>query len=190
MTALESGSVETARRQLSEEEVKALIARVGQGDVAAFEPLYRCYSGRVFALCLRMTGDRDEASELLQDVFVRCWRKIGTFEGRSSFATWLHRLAVNVVLGHRRSAARRSAWESPTDKPEVLDRGHREPRPDQGMDLERAIGELPPKARRVFVLHDIAGYRHDEIAEMTGSAPGTLRAHLHRARKILMEKLT
>ncbi len=190
MIASESSIPGAGTGGLSAEEVSALVARAQLGEVAAFEPLYRAFSGRIYALCLRMAGNRVEAGELLQDVFVRCWQRIGSFEGRSSFGTWLHRLAVNVVLSDRRSRGRRRARETTTGDLERFSAAAREQMPDRDIDLERAIRALPPKARRVFVLHDIEGYRHDEIAEMTGSAPGTLRAHLHRARRILREKLS
>jgi RNA polymerase sigma-70 factor, ECF subfamily len=145
--------------------------------------------GRVFGLCLRLSGDRARAEELTQDVFVRAWEKLGTFQGRSAFGTWLHRLAANVVLGDRRSETVRvtacSAPRSPRSS------RHPDGRPTRGtaMDLERAIATLPPGARNVFVLHDVEGYRHEEIAAMQGSAVGTSKAQLHRARRLLREAL-
>ncbi len=128
--------------------------------------------------------------ELTQDVFVRCWERIGTFRGDSRFGTWLHRVAVNVVLEHTRSRNRREARVEPTGDPEILGGAARERSDEVRMDLERAVRQLPPKARAVFILHDIEGYRHREIADMTGSAPGTMRAQLHRARRLLMEALS
>ena len=169
---------------------RALVAQVQSGDLDAFEPLYRRHVDRVYALCLRMAGHTERARELTQDVFVRCWERIGSFRGESAFGTWLHRVAVNLVLEQQRSERRREARvEVRADLAElsggaVIDTaGHR-------LDLEAAIRALPPKARQVFVLHDIEGYTHTEIAALTGSAPGTMRAHLHRARKQLMEILT
>jgi RNA polymerase sigma-70 factor (ECF subfamily) len=163
-----------------------LVARAQRGDVAAFEGLYRATSGRVFAVCLRMTGDRQHAAELLQDVFVRVWEKLGSFRGESTFATWIHRMAVNVVLQDRRGETRREAGEGRAARDDDVDGFAVE----RTMDLETAIAKLPPGARRAFVLHDIEGYKHHEIARMTGLAEGTLRAQLHRARQRLMEMLT
>lgn len=165
------------------------VRRAQQGDTAAFEELYRAHVGRVYALCLRISGDRGRAEELTQDVFVRAWEKLGTFQGKSAFGTWLHRLAVNLVLGERRSEAVRVHRIFGTDQPEQFERPGRAPDPAAGMDLERAIAALPPGARAVFVLHDVEGYRHDEIAEMNGSAVGTSKAQLHRARRLLREAL-
>lgn len=156
----------------------------------AFEPLYRAHVGRVFALCLRMTADQDRATELTQDVFIRCWERVGTFRGDSQFGTWLHRVAVNVVLERARSSRRQADRFEARDDTDTLPGAAVAPRHDERMDLERAILALPAKARQVFVLHDIEGYRHREIAQLTGSAQGTLRAQLHRARKLLMEALS
>ena len=164
------------------------------GDERAFEKLYRATSGRVHAICLRMTGDRERAAELTQDVFVRAWERLDGFRGESAFESWLHRIAVNVVLESERSTRRRIARVEPTDdlagmeSAQMLRRveGHDGDR----MDLEAAIAALPPATRRVFILHDIEGYKHEEISRMTGSAQGTLRAQLFRARRLLMEALT
>lgn len=165
------------------------VRRAQQGDVAAFERLYRDNADRVFALCLRLSGDSGRAQELTQDVFVRAWQKLGTFEGKSAFSTWLHRLAVNVVLGDRRSEAIRVGKVFGTDDLEAYETPVRPPDPGQALDLERAIARLPPGARTVFVLHDVEGYRHDEIAELHGIAVGTCKAQLHRARRLLREAL-
>ena len=172
------------------DDIVGLVNRVQAGDVDAFEPLYRSHVDRVYALCLRMSRDPAEARELTQDAFVRCWERIGSFRGDSRFGTWLHRVAVNVVLEHTRSRNRREARVEPTGDPELLGGGATEPSDDARMDLERAVRELPPKARAVFILHDMDGYRHREIADMTGLAPGTLRAQLHRARRMLMEAIS
>lgn len=172
------------------DDIMELVRRVQAGSVDAFEPLYREHVDRVYALCLRMSHDSAEAGELTQDVFVRCWERIGTFRGDSRFGTWLHRVAVNVVLEQRRSRSRREARVEPTGDLDILGSAATERSDDVRMDLERAVRELPPKARAVFILHDIEGYRHREIAQMTGSAPGTMRAQLHRARRLLMEALS
>jgi RNA polymerase sigma-70 factor (ECF subfamily) len=163
-----------------------LVARAQRGEVDAFEALYRTSSGRVFAICLRMTGDRQRATELLQDVFVKVWERIGGFRGESEFSSWVHRIAVNVVLetgrkeSRKQSAESRSVGEVELAVPSSI---------EDRLDLDAAIGRLPPGARRAFVLHDVEGYKHHEIAKMTGLAEGTLRAQLHRARQLLMEML-
>ena len=164
------------------------------GDAHAFEALYRATAGRIYAICLRMTGNRARAVELTQDVYVRVWERLATFRGESAVESWMHRIAVNVVLESERSAKRRTARiESRPDLAEVesaQETGHVERHDDARMDLEAAIAALPPATRRVFVLHDIEGYRHEEISRITGTAQGTLRAQLFRARRMLMEALS
>ena len=168
--------------------------RAVAGDANAFEALYRATSGRIFAVCLRMTADRARAIELTQDVYVRVWEKLSTFRGESAVESWMHRIAINVVLEDERSSSRRNARvESRTDLAEddgdssaAFTVGH----DDERMDLEAAIAALPPATRRAFVLHDIEGYRHEEISRMTGTAQGTLRAQLFKARRMLMEALS
>lgn len=169
---------------------RELVTRAQRGDVGAFEELYRASSGRVFALCLRMCRDRDRAQELLQDVFVRVWEKLGLYRGEASFTTWVHRLAVNVVLEAERKEKRHAGRMDDDDNDNRLDLGvARTDSVHERMDLQQAVAGLPAGARRVFVLHDIEGFQHNEIAQMTGLAEGTLRAQLHRARKLLMEAL-
>lgn len=166
-----------------------LVQRAQDGDVAAFEQLYRAHTGRIYALCLRMAGNGREAEELTQDVFVRAWEKLAQFRGDSAFGSWLHRLAVNVVLGTWRSRGRRRQRIVAMDEVGHLDDPHHEPQPRLLIDLERAIAGLPAGARTIFVLHDIEGYRHREIAATTGLAIGTSKAQLHRARRLLREAL-
>ncbi len=167
-----------------------LVRRAQGGDRRAFEELYRLHVNRVYGLCLRMSGQRTLAEDLTQEAFIRAWEKLGTFRGDSAFFSWLYRLTFNVVLGDRRSQARRTARivekEDLSDLPQPAG-DHR--RPGLRVDLEAAIATLPPGARQVFVLHDVEGYKHEEIAEMTGLAAGTSKAHLHRARKLLREQL-
>jgi RNA polymerase sigma-70 factor (ECF subfamily) len=181
-----------------------LIERARTGDVDAFEHVYRREVGRVYALCLRMTADATWARELTQSVFIRAWDRLASFRGDSQLSSWLHRIAVNEVLTEARSDRRRRARvvlandqtdesaEEPGDAPAHAEfTGFTMPDDTETrIDLERAIAALPPGARTVFVLHDIEGYRHEEISRMTGSAEGTLRAQLHRARKLLMEALS
>ena len=161
------------------------IRRAQAGDVEAFERLYRGHVGRVHALALRLTADRARAAELTQDVFVRAWEKLSAFRADSTFASWLHRLTVNEMLQEARADRRRRARHLAAERPDIAPSAGSDAR----LDLERAIATLPPQARLVFVLHDVEGWRHDEIATLTGNAPGTLRAHLHRARRLLMEAL-
>lgn len=169
-------------------QVSDLVRRAQDGDRAAFKRLYEEHVGRVYALCLRLTADPEEAMERTQDVFVRAWRKLSSFRGDAAFSTWLHRLAVNVVLAERRASGRRERW---TDAAGLAGpRVEPAPRAGLGVDLERAIAALPPGARTVFVLYDVEGYHHEEIARMSGIAPGTSKAQLHRARKLLREALS
>ena len=164
------------------------LARAQQGDADAFHLLYREHVGRVYALCLRMAGNVAEAEEYTQEVFVRAWERLGTFRGESAFSTWLHRLAVNEVLQARRSSTRREARVLPTDSETMAQ--HAAPTAHAPMpELEQAIQGLPDGAREVFVLFEIEGYQHQEIAEMTGIAEGTSKAQLHRARRLLRERV-
>lgn len=166
-----------------------LVRRARTGDESAFEALYRAHAGRVHALCLRMTGDPAQARELTQDAFVRAWEKLDTFRGESAFGSWLHRLAVNVVLMDRRLAARRAEDTLPEETGAATPLHAGAPRHADRMDLEAAIRALPPMARQVLVLHELEGYEHAEIAGMLGIAEGTSKAHLFRARRILRETL-
>jgi RNA polymerase sigma-70 factor (ECF subfamily) len=181
-------SEERARRRAAEWE---LVRRAQEGDVSAFETLYRDNVSRVFALCCRLAGDAALAEELAQDVFVRAWQRLGTFRGESAFSSWLHPLTVNVALSERRSRRRRTAHVTATDDLTPFEKAPERPPagPEAGVDLERALATLPPGARAVFVLHDVEGYKHDEIAELTGVAAGTSKAQLHRARRLLREAL-
>jgi RNA polymerase sigma-70 factor (ECF subfamily) len=163
------------------------------GDRHAFERLYRTHVNRVFSLCARMVPDRTRAEELTQDVFVRAWEKVRLFRGESSFATWLHRLAVNVVLNERKTEGRRRTRfeEEPEEAGMDAYAGvvGTTIAPGEMLDLEHAITRLPPGARRVFTLHDVEGYKHEEIAEMLGVTTGATKAQLHRARHLLREAL-
>jgi RNA polymerase sigma-70 factor (ECF subfamily) len=166
-----------------------LVDRAASGEVDAFEELYRENAGRVYLLCLRMCGDPSLAEELAQEAFIRTWQKLGSFRGDSAFSTWLHRVTVNVVLGDRRSTARREARVKPAGNDFPDDLSASEPSPGRALDLERSIAALPDGARAVFVLHDVEGYRHKEIARLIGVAEGTSKAQLHRARKLLRKAL-
>jgi RNA polymerase sigma-70 factor (ECF subfamily) len=170
-------------------QVSDLARRAQAGDEAAFEALYREHAGRVFAVCLRLSGDRRRAAELTQDVFVRCWEQLKSYRGESAFGTWLHRLAVNVVWTANRADRRREARVLPVEDPVMHESRRDGPSVGLGLDLEQAIAALPQGAREVFVLFDIEGFRHEEIARMTGIAVGTSKAQLFRARRLLREKL-
>lgn len=159
------------------------------GDVAAFERLYRRHSGRVYALCLRMCGRASEAEEMTQEAFVRCWSKLDSFQGQSAFGSWLHRLTVNTVLAAWRSAGRYRERVLAVEDVEQLDHPEARATPGHAVDLEKAVAGLPSGARTVFVLHDIEGFKHREIAELTGLALGTSKTQLHRARRLLQEAL-
>jgi RNA polymerase sigma-70 factor (ECF subfamily) len=166
------------------------IARAREGDMAAFERLYRAHVGRVHGLCLRMTGNPDTAEDLTQETFVSAWRSLSTFEGRSGFGTWLHRIAVNAVMARGRSPQGRGEVSLTLDDGEEREF---EARDDLDaatpIDLERAIATLPPGARDVMVLYGVYGYSHEEAADMLGVAVGTCKAQLHRARRLLRERM-
>jgi len=157
------------------------------GDIRAFARLYGSHSGRIFNLARRMTTS-EAAVDITQDIFLRAWEKLGTFRGESAFGTWLHRLAVNVILARR--ATLRTERSRVTDEEGILDVLPGRPGgSDLGMDFERAVEHLPDGAKTVFVLYDVEGYRHEEIAQLTGVAVGTSKAQLFRARRLLREAL-
>ncbi len=168
---------------------RELAARAGSGDVAALEALYRRHVGRVYALCLRMTADERAADELTQDVWVRVWRKVGGYRGDAAFTTWLHQVTANLVRDRGRERARRREREGSAG-PAPAETGQRPRSVEDRVSLEAAIRELPERAREVFVLYDVEGYQHQEIADMLAISEGTSKAHLHRARKRLREELT
>ncbi len=167
----------------------ALVERAKSGDSRAFEMLYRRLVGRIYGLCLRMARDAQRAEELTQDVFVRAWEKLGGFRGESEFSTWLHRLAVNVVLQDGRTRGRRESREELMGNPDEYLGRVGESFPGTRIDLERAIASLPEGARTVVVLRDVHGYKYDEIAQMHGVALGTVKAQIHRARRMIRERL-
>ncbi|HET6725850.1 MAG TPA: sigma-70 family RNA polymerase sigma factor [Gammaproteobacteria bacterium] len=161
-----------------------LVARARKGDTRAFERLYRSHVGRIHAVCLRLTRNHAQAEEFTQEAFIKAWMSLPRFRGDSGFGTWLHRIAVNCALAHFRSASR--APEAPAHVEEEVFTEE----PGTMLDLESAIAQLPDGAREVFVLHDVEGYKHEEIAELAGIAPGTSKAQLHRARQLLRTRLT
>lgn len=161
------------------------------GDADAFEKLYRKHKGRIYALCWRLCGgDAGLAEDLLQEAFVRAWNKLHLFRGDSSFGTWMHRVAANVALSDRRIRLRKLKHETSMD--EAIERsamGASDVTQGLKSDLEQAINQLPERARTVLILYDIEGYRHSEIAEITGMAVGSSKAQLHRARKLVRKAL-
>jgi len=184
----------TTVSELSEAEA---IDGAKKGDARSFEALYDLHKRRVYSLCLRMTGNVAEAEDLTQEAFLQLYRKVATFRGESAFSTWLHRLSVNVVLMHLRKKG----------LPEVSLEQTLDPEPDEGpkrefgtadlalkgaidrVNLERAIADLSPGYRTIFVLHDVEGYEHNEIAEMMGCSIGNSKSQLHKARLKLREIL-
>ncbi len=172
----------------AEPEDAELVRRAGAGDVRAFEMLYRRHAGRVHGAVWRLSGmNPSRAEELTQEAFVRAWQKLGSFRFESAFTTWLHRLAVNVALMDLRSREPEHGADE-----EVLEAVAEPARPmcvGERADLERAIAQLPPRARAVLVLHDIEGWKHEEIGSELGMAVGTSKAQLHRARALLRRAL-
>ena len=172
------------------------IERAKQGDAEAFETLYRLHKRRVYSLCLRMTSNTAAAEDLTQEAFLQLFRKIGTFRGESAFSTWLHRMSVNVVLMQLR---KKGLAVVPLE--ETIETEEDSPRKEPGADdvrlsgsidrlrLEKAIENLPPGYRAVFLLHDVQGYEHNEIAAMVGCSIGNSKSQLHKARMKLRELL-
>jgi RNA polymerase sigma-70 factor (ECF subfamily) len=162
---------------------RADVALAQAGDSRAFERLYRTHVNRIHSLVRRMVGGDADTDELVQDVFVRAWQRLGSFRGEAAFGTWLHRLAVNLVLNWVKGAGRGRRL---FDDDAVLElRASRGARPDLAMDLEDALAKLPRGARQILVLHDVEGFRHEEIADLLGIASGTSKAQLHRARMLM-----
>lgn len=164
------------------------VTAAARGDRAAFERVYRSHVDRVYSLCVRMLSDRVLADEVTQDVFVRVWQKLPGFRGESAFSTWLHRVAVNVILSRRKTSG---IHQNRHETEDALDAAPSRPvSVGDRMDLEQAIGGLPKGARTVFVLHDVEGFTHEEIGEQLGITPGGSKAQLHRARMLLRTALT
>lgn len=185
-SGLEDGAAAVTGDTLADEE--AWIGRARRADVTAFETLYRAHVDRVYGLCLRMTGNTSEAEDCTQEAFIQAWRQLPNFRGDSALGTWLHRIAVNAVLGRMRKSRREQdririvgeaypAVESIGDSSGIRD-------------LEEAMESLPSGARHVFVLHAVYGYSHEETGEMLGIASGTSKAQLHRAKRLLAQQLS
>ena len=163
------------------------MAAAAAGDVRAFERVYRRHVARIHSTAVRMLG-AEEADDATQDVFVRAWQRLGQFRGDSAFGTWLFRLAINVMLSRREVVAIRNKRH--VDDAELVETlSSPDTTPELGLDFQAAIERLPPGMRRIFVLHDIEGYKHDEIAAMLGIAQGTSKSQLHRVRMVLRKYL-
>lgn len=181
-----SGMVTLKRPALTDE--ADWIEKAQRSDAKAFERLYRMHADRVYGLCLRMTGNVSEAEDSTQETFIQAWNKLDLFRGDSAFSTWLHRIAVNAVLGRIRKSKREQdriqvAVEQSLAPVTTSDTGDMR-------DLSEAVDRLPEGARHVFVLHAVYGYSHDETADMLDIAAGTSKAQLHRARRLLAQQLT
>ena len=164
----------------------ALVERCRKGDLSAFETIYRTHSGRLYSVACRMLGNPADAEDLLQEIFLAAHRKLDSVRGESALGTWLYRLATNLCLDHLRSRAVRSSQMTGAldDQPLLADSGSRKlaERPVAKMDLERAVAQLPEGCRTAFVLHDVEGHEHREVADKLGSAEGTSKSQVHKAR--------
>ncbi len=164
----------------------ALTQKAANGNISAFELLYERYNRRTYSLCLRMTNNQTEAEDLTQEVFIQLFRKIGSFRGDSAFSTWLHRLTVNQVLMYfRRRSVKNEKTSESGEMPEQTVSGTENPRKMPVLDriaIKNAIVQLPPGYRKVFVLHDVEGYEHEEVARLLGISVGTSKSQLHKAR--------
>jgi RNA polymerase sigma-70 factor (ECF subfamily) len=189
--ASSAAELASERKVYNTQAISALIQGARSGDANCFEKLYHLYNQRVFGLCLRVLGDRNQAEDLVQEAFLQVHRKLHTYRGESQFSTWLHRLALNVVLMEMRKKSLRT---SSLDQTAAEDREEGRPETQYGAEdhrlqfslsrisLEHAITELPPGYRLVFILHDVQGYEHREIAEMMGCSLGNSKSQLHKAR--------
>ena len=188
-TGADVSSVSIADRSGSTDGV--LVAAARGGDMRAFERLYRLHSGKVMGLCLRMTRRHDVAEDCVQQTFIRAWRSLAAFEGRSAFGTWLHRIAVNEVLTYGRNHGTRSESDDDAVADAETQSAADAKVHDAGevMDVEHALSMLPAGARHVVVLQAIYGYSHEEVADMLGIAVGTCKAQLHRGRRLLRERM-
>ncbi|MCC2617691.1 RNA polymerase sigma factor [Aestuariibacter halophilus] len=179
------GTVVAAADTFAEKSERDLIAAVQQGDKNAYHKLYHAYIGQVYGLCYRLAGDRGLAEDAAQEVFIQLWRKIGNFKGDSKFSTWLHSVTSNVCISYIR---KQKGWFQRMFNIEDTDAANEVAEPSSAeVCLDDYIQRLPERARMVFVLHAIEGYRHEEIATMLGMAVGSSKAQFHRAKQLLKE---
>jgi RNA polymerase sigma-70 factor, ECF subfamily len=193
------GNLADRRQQTSHELSEAdAIEKAKQGDAEAFQALYDRHKRRVYSLCLRMTANTAEAEDLTQEAFLQLYRKIATFRGESAFSTWLHRLSVNVVLMHLRKKGlpvvsleetTQASGEEDTPKKDFGTEDVALAGSIDRLQLQRAVESLPPGYRTIFVLHDVEGYEHNEIATIVGCSIGNSKSQLHKARMKLRDLL-
>jgi RNA polymerase sigma-70 factor (ECF subfamily) len=185
--------VTAAETETKETTDYALAQRAAKGDMQAFEELYQRHNRRVYSLCLRMTQNVSEAEDLAQEVFIQLFRKIGSFRGESAFTTWLHRLTVNQVLMHfRKRSVKLEQTTEEGETPVQIVKGTENPNSMPVVDriaLDKAVSQLPPGYRAVFVLHDVEGHEHEEVARLLGCSVGTSKSQLHKARMKLRQLL-
>ena len=187
MTEPGGGSeLERARRAAEE---RTLVESARRGSTAAFERLYRNHVGNVYGLCLRMTANRATAEDCTQEAFIQAWRSLPTFEGRSAFGTWMHRIAVNAVLAQGRRRRELPGDDAPADDTAAATADPATGDEGAMLDLEQALSALPSGARQALVLVALYGYTHEEAAAMLGVAAGTCKSQLHRARELLGVRL-
>jgi RNA polymerase sigma-70 factor (ECF subfamily) len=180
-------SAQSLDRDARRREDDVLVERARRGEMDAFEALYKRHSSAIFGLTLRMLQNRADAEDMLQEIFLQAYDRLPSFEGRSAFGTWLYRLSVNRCLDHLRSRGAKEQSRTEPLGPEVPSRVS--PSGPRALELERAIGDLPPSSRAAFLLHHVAGFDHREVGEMMGIAVGTSKSLVHRARTRLKEAL-
>lgn len=187
---LAAGLVGTMPEAVTEQgggDEQVFLARARQADQAAFAELYRLHVGKVYGLCLRMTGNASEAEDCTQEAFIQAWRKLERFRGDSAFSTWMHRVAVNTVLGRMRKERREQDRLKAVSDMQLQEQTSGDSANME--DLQQAVDQLPSGARHVFVLHAVYGYSHEETGDMLGIASGTSKAQLHRAKRLLAQQL-
>ena len=180
---------ELTEQALADEQLALAVARAQTGDKAAFAQIYRSQHRRVYALCVRLLGDRQLAEELTQDAFIKAWQQLHSFRGEAKFSTWLHRVTANAVISYQRKHSPWLRWLKKGSGDDEIPESLMHETPGEARDLEAAIAKLPVRARQVFVLMDVEGYSHEETAAMLGIAEGTSKAQLFRARELLRASL-
>lgn len=181
----DQGNVVAAQHKFATKDEQELILAVQQGDKRAYHTLYQLYIGQVYGLCYRLTGEKMMAEDAAQEVFIQLWRKIGNFSGQSKFSTWLHTVTSNITISYIR---KQRGWLQKMFNIEDSVAANEIAEPSAGeVDLEAYIVRLPERARLVFVLHAVEGYRHEDIAQMTNMAVGSSKAQFHRAKQLLKE---
>ena len=180
---------ELTEQDQADEQLALAVARAQTGDKAAFAQIYRSQHRRVYALCVRLLGDRQLAEELTQDAFIKAWQQLHSFRGEAKFSTWLHRVTANAVISYQRKHSPWLRWLKKGSGDDEIPESPMHETPGEARDLGAAIAKLPVRARQVFVLMDIEGYSHDETAAMLGIAEGTSKAQLFRARELLRAML-